>query len=402
MEINKKVFLTALSQIKAYKNIVVLRDSPIEGCLDILYAPRIDSPKCINRMTVNITGRSTDLFDDSPIDKLGNSMPVYLNHVKNILKEASSCVIENGNLNGVQVDVARDDLTAHSAFDFITKTYEAFFAEMKAAGQVSVIPMQQADYSYMVSELTKFASKDETRYFMNGVCFDFKGADDNFVNIVATDGRKLCRMKLPWNGRNRLNEEYIIPTAYLSVPASYFTTAQLNLAGGINQLLIHTEDYSLEGLFRGIDGIYPNYLGVIPEIDGKTERFNLCAASFKKTIESVKNIMGKNGMIYLNAGNPENLSITIGGESAALEVEGAASRPMLVSCLWEQLGPCLFDGIALTKFYLNGSNLAIQAQENKAVKGITMNVLKLFMPTGCEGNKDDDEFRMPKKTVAET
>jgi len=39
MEINKRAFSNAVSQIKAYKDVVVLQDSAIDGCLDILYAP---------------------------------------------------------------------------------------------------------------------------------------------------------------------------------------------------------------------------------------------------------------------------------------------------------------------------------------------------------------------------
>jgi len=114
------------------------------------------------------------------------------------------------------------------------------------------------------------------------------------------------------------------------------------------------------------------------------------------TMDSVKSLMGKRDTIYLNAENPENLTITVAEGTTTLEVEGTASRPMLVSCLWEHLGACLFDGVALTKFYLDGSNCAIHAHENKAVKGITMNVTKLFMPTQDDNHKNDDEFRIPK------
>jgi hypothetical protein len=57
MELNKKLFVTVLSQIKAYKDVIVLRDSPIDGCLDILYAPKYDQlPLCVNKMTVRLGG----------------------------------------------------------------------------------------------------------------------------------------------------------------------------------------------------------------------------------------------------------------------------------------------------------------------------------------------------------
>jgi hypothetical protein len=116
MEINKKVFLTAISQIRAFKDVVILRDSATDGCLDILYSPKTsERPRCVNKMTICVGGRGTDLFDDTPAEKLGNPLFVYLNWMKGILKDATSCVIENGSLNGIRIEVESDDL-AHSSY----------------------------------------------------------------------------------------------------------------------------------------------------------------------------------------------------------------------------------------------------------------------------------------------
>jgi hypothetical protein len=394
MEINKRVFSNAVSQIKAYKDVVVLQDSAIDGCLDILYAPKTsDHPHCINKMTICVGGQGIDLFDDTPTEKLGSSLLVHLTRVKGILKEATTCIIENGNLNGIRVEVDSDDM-AHSVLKYLTAIYADF---SKRTDNSVDITIRQIDYSYMVTELSKFVSKDLTRYFMNGICFDFDKSEDNSVNFIATDGRKMSRMKYNLNGQKKGSGEYVILPEYLFVPHSYFSSAQMGFTEKYSRLMIHTEDYNFESWFSNCEGTYPNYPKVIPEITGKTEWFTLCAASFRMTIDSVKSLMGKRDMIYLNAENPENLTITVAEGTTTLEVEGTASRPMLVSCLWEHLGACLFDGVALTKFYLDGSNCAIHAHENKAVKGITMNVTKLFMPTQDDNHKDDDEFRIPKK-----
>jgi hypothetical protein len=398
MEINKRLFLIALSQIKAHKDIVVLRDSPVEGCLDILYTPKTSDTvsQCVNKMTICVSGNSTDLFDDVPAEKLGDILPIHLNRAKGILKDATSCIINNGNINGIRVQVMKNDMT-YSIVNFITNYYEYLSGQMKDQKLAPSVPMRQVDYSYMVTECSKFVAKNVTRELMTGVCFDFDRAEDNYVNIIATDGRKLCRMKHCLNGAKKGNGEFVILPLYLHVPDSFFTTAEIKLAGKINQLLIHTEDYNFEGLFEGIDIKYPNYLKVIPEINESTQWFTLCAASLRMTIDSVKSLMDKKNSIYLNAENPESLSITVGDGTTTLEVEGTASRPMHVSFLWEHLGPCLFDGIALTKFYLNGSDYAVQTHPSKAVKGITLNVIKLFMPTKIEGDHTgEDEFRIPK------
>jgi hypothetical protein len=105
----------------------------------------------------------------------------------------------------------------------------------------------------------------------------------------------------------------------------------------------------------------------------------------------------KSDTIYLNAENPENLTITIDEGQTTLEVEGTASRPMHISFLWKHLFPCLFKGMALTKFNLDGSKYAILTHESKAGKGLSLDVTKLFMPTYDENeHKGDDEFCIPK------
>jgi hypothetical protein len=108
--------------------------------------------------------------------------------------------------------------------------------------------------------------------------------------------------------------------------------------------------------------------------------------------------MGKDNIIYLNAENPQNLTISMADGQVQQEVEGTASRPMRLSFFWEHLSPCLFDGAALTKFKLNGSNSAVISHEMKLSGGRNLDVTKLFMPTQdeSESHVDDDEFRIPK------
>jgi hypothetical protein len=115
------------------------------------------------------------------------------------------------------------------------------------------------------------------------------------------------------------------------------------------------------------------------------------------TIDSVKSLLGRNGIIYLNAENPESMNIIVADGQSALEIEGTASRPMRMSFAWKYLSACLLDGLALTKFWLNGSNQAFITHEAKVAKGLTLDVTKLFMPTDDDENHDgDDEFRIPK------
>ena len=106
--------------------------------------------------------------------------------------------------------------------------------------------------------------------------------------------------------------------------------------------------------------------------------------------------MGKNSKIYLNAENPENLQIAVADSQQTLDIEGTASRPMRLSFLWEQLYACLFDSRALTKFWLDGSDKTFQTHEIRVVKGLTLDVTKIFMLTSDnENHAEVDEFRIP-------
>jgi hypothetical protein len=401
MELNRKSFLGVLSLIKACKDVILIKDSPVKNCLDILYCPNCadDTPLCVNKITIPIGGSGTDLFDDDPVESLGKPIPLFLSRVKNVLREAQSCILENGCINGVRVAVD-DSSASYGMYAYISDLYDNYSAEMPYNQLCESVVLRKADYAYIVSECAKFVSKDSYRYHITGICVDFTKVGSNAVHFVATDGKKLCLLKHAVSCLEYSADlepcQFIIPPAYLFVPDSEYTSVQIRLARRSGQILLSAADYQFEGLFKCIEGKFPNYDKVIPVITEKTEWFTLCAASFRIALNSVKSLMKGNSKIYLNAENPENLTITVAGGQQTLAIVGTASRPMKASFLWEQLSPCLFDGRALTKFYLDSADKAFLAHESKAVKGLSLDVTKVFMPTQDEGNSAGlDEFRIP-------
>ena len=398
MEINRKLFLTVLSQIKAHNDIIIVRDSPAEDkSIDILYQLRaLKPPLILNgiiKITIPVSGCSIDLFDDPPFEKLGEPILTYPNRIIGILKNAETCIISNGAINGIGVNIKNTD-PEYQLIQIITEMYDKYSNIFNK--DYASFSMRQKDYSYMAGESSKFVSKDPTRYFMTGICFDFNRSEDSAVNIVATDGKKLCCMNKKLNNE-KIKGEFIIIPECLFVPSSNFNTVQFNFSEKSCRLIIKTEGYYFESFFNTSDYDYPNYIRVIPKLSEKTEWFTLNPSSFRMAIDSVKNLMDKDDSIYLNAENIESLSITAGG--ATLEVEGTASRPMHVSFLWQQLSPCLFDEVSFTKFYLDGSNKAVLS--NETVKGLTMDVIKIFQPTTPESFEGLDEFCIPNSSFAE-
>jgi len=404
MELNRKTLLAALFQIKAYKDIVVFMDSPVSGQIDIVYALKTGYPNAVSKMTIPVGGPETDLFDDSPAEKLGRVVPVYLSRIREALKSAKVCQFEDGCFNNIRVEIDSADPN-YALFKITMEIYEKYSLGVKE--ELASVSFSKADWDYAVSEGSKFVSDDPSRMYMNGICFDFAQGGENCLHIVGTDGRKLILFKHygKHSGNAGEDNQVIVHPSYLFAPASNYNSVKLKLSKHFGQLLISTEDYCYEGLFTCIDGKFPDYARGIPEITEKTESFTLCAASFKSTIDSVKSQMDKSSSIYLNAENPEKLSITVADGSTTLDVEGTASRPMLLSFKWEQLLPCLCEGAALTKFHLDGSSKGIVSHQGKAHRGLSMDVTKLFMPT-TPNDEDKDEsldaFRIPLKKDDET
>ena len=399
MELNKKKLLTVLSEIKAYKDVVVFQDSAEDGYLDILYAPYkgiAEAPGAIHKITMSLKGSDADLFDDSPVpEKLGEAVPIYLTRIRDTLKDARTCIFKDGCVNGIRVAFDKSDIYHYSTVEFILARHEVFSNKIKAVASVS---FKKIDWAYVISECSKFISNDIDRYNMAGICFDFFLGGKDFVHIVATDGRKAILLKQACNHEMFKKEDdgqFIVPPAYLFVPDSNYSSAQIRLSKTVGQLLITTEDYSFEGIFDCIEAKFPTYTRVLPEVTDKTQWFTLSASSLRRTINSVKSLMGK-GRIFLDAENPESLTITLEESATILEVEGTASRPMCVSFFWEHLSPCLFDGMALTKFNLDGANCAVTSHSNKAVRGLSLDVTKIFMPARFDNIASEklDEFNI--------
>lgn len=403
MELNKKILLTALSQIKAYRDVIIFQDSSSEGCLDILYSPKTNDPKAYFKMTIRIGGSGADLFDDSPVEKLGKPIPIYLSRIRGVLKDAETCVLENEFVNGIRVAISAAD-SESPVVRTILNNYDLYLKSIKAEKDVSTVNFRKSEWEYAITETAKFVCHDDTRYFMCGICFDFSKGGEDYVNVVGTDGRKMILIKHAHKHKIITDEDqFTVASEYLFIPSSDYNSVQLQLTKRCGHFAVATEDYRFEGVFECVDGKFPNYLRVLPEINDKTQWFTLCAASFQMTIESVKSLVGKHCIIYLDAQNPESLNITVADGTTTLDVEGTASRPMLLSFSWEHLAPCFFNGMALTKFFLNGSSYAILSHSTKPMRGVSLDVTKVFMPIRQEGIKDGrDEFWIPLKKDEET
>ena len=184
-------------------------------------------------MVIRLVGSGTDLFDDTPIEKLGKTVPIFLSRVKGILRDAQSCILKDGCVNGIRVEVDESDVN-YSMLTWITDTYNLYLDKIKHITEFESVYLRKIDYAYMVSECAKFVSNDPDRYAITGICFDFVNSGKDSIHMVATDGKKLCLLKQSASHSEYPNGSdlgrFIVSPNYLHIPDSDYNSVNIRLS----------------------------------------------------------------------------------------------------------------------------------------------------------------------------
>ena len=390
MVVNKRVFSNILPQIKAYKNVVVLKDSHEEGHLEVLYVPKMRelSHGAIIRMTIPLTDKQ-NLFDDAPVEKLGNPVFAYLPILRDIYKASKGdCILKDGHLNGISIQIDSEDFSGLSVANFIQENFIGFQTAWNSIQEKSptTLVLEKDDYTFIVSECEKFVSDDVTRHFMNGICFEFPNFEFpnryGTVSIIATDGRRMCvcvsnKLHPGIYKSDRHKRQFIVPLSTLILPGSNYSKVSIKFSSQYSQITIVTEDYRIESYGVLIDGQFPNWERVIPERTDATQWIQFYTNSLKSTVNSLKEYFAED-TIYIDASNPDDMYVTDGKDIRA-KIEGVASRPMRLILNWTYLFSCLLDEKLFTRFYLNKARGALMAQDSKPSKNVSLTVTKIFM-----------------------
>ena len=143
-----------------------------------------------------------------------------------------------------------------------------------------ISPMQAQINLKTLNAVALFASKEETRYYLNGVLIQCRA---DHVMYVATDGHRLMgvREEIPQAPKNEerafntLLGDFIVPTEackHKSGKYDYLNFATMTRDGDVN-LRLATSD-SKVNVFKPIDSNFPDYGRVIPEsMSGSLEFF---------------------------------------------------------------------------------------------------------------------------------
>src|SRR3954471_18093184 len=136
------------------------------------------------------------------------------------------------------------------------------------AEKVSLVPVDPAQLLEMI-EKTQFAiSADETRHNLNGVYFEVTQGN---VRMVATDGHRLSLIERPAPGNFNLKKGVIVPRkGLLELKRLLDEDHEGPCELGFTETSGVFQRGELQMVMRLIDGIFPDYMQVIPKEADRT------------------------------------------------------------------------------------------------------------------------------------
>jgi hypothetical protein len=397
MKLNRKKLSIILPQIKAHLNVAVIMDTPKRpGFIDFIFQPKSTGVEFgyLNRLTCSMSIEN-DLFADSSADTLGSSLIINLVRLRDAMKNSEfDPELKDGVVNGVNIQVDVDNLKSIGMGRSLS-TYWTRLKDLNPSGGIKFV-MPRIDYELMAKTVTQFVSQDTTRIFMCGYNIDFSKGED-FINFVATDGRKMTICKFPYNYPKMGNSEeiggdFIIRPLNLFIPESAYSRSEWWVCDTLSLIQIQTEDYSIDCWARPIEGQFPNYSRIIADKDQNKEWISLNVKSARIAFDSVKGSITNDryssvyNKISIDAEDPKRIRFSVPG--ASVDVEGEASRPMFLRISWNHINPAFFD-TPFTRFFFKNARAMFFAEESRAVRGTTMSIIKVAMPLDKEEGEDE-------------
>ena len=173
------------------------------------------------------------------------------------------------------------------------KTYKTLAQEYVAS-----FATEEEECNYLLSARTLDAikrrvlphvSEDETRYFLHGVMMS---EEDNALRFCATNGRTLAVYNSGVYSNDQIKSVIIKPETFDTVKNpkgfSLLEVKRRAIGTAIVSLKTSNDEYSLTTFVQEIDGQFPNYKRVIPDLGAKRITFdNESFLSALKTVHSL-------------------------------------------------------------------------------------------------------------------
>lgn len=155
-----------------------------------------------------------------------------------------------------------------------------------------------ADLLAAIDRVRPAISTEETRYYLNGICFHThaESADMVSLRLVATDGHRLAMDSLPWNG-DSVVERTILPRKAVKMLAEALSgTKDIFIVTEFGEMSMRlswvTDALAVCFTSKCIDGTFPTYEKVFP--DASDIAFTASAAELKRALDGAA-FMDKSG-----------------------------------------------------------------------------------------------------------
>ncbi|MCB0336043.1 MAG: DNA polymerase III subunit beta, partial [Bdellovibrionales bacterium] len=194
--------------------------------------------------------------------KVNGSTTVNAKVLSDIVRELSSGMVELSLSDGERLEV-----TAHNTKVKIIGVSAEEFPSLPGI-QIEIPNRISTDqFLEMVSKTLYAVSTDETRFNLNGVCFEMD-KKKSMLNMVATDGHRLALIKRPVEGFD-FEGSVIVPRKGLAEIKKVLDNedeSEVGIAITEGFFLLQSSDTKIS--MRLIDGEFPDYQQVLPKDKG--------------------------------------------------------------------------------------------------------------------------------------
>lgn len=160
--------------------------------------------------------------------------------------------------------------------------------------------IDKTPFETAIKTLQPFISKEETRFYLCGIFFEWKNGDDK-INMVATDGHKLCVVQIDITPSTDTNDNIaaIVPTSALKTILQILKSVGNNkmpvtLKFDDNNLKLWIETPDQKAELKLIDGNFPDYRRVVP-IEKAIFTIGLQKAQATEAMKAVKAVKAHKG-----------------------------------------------------------------------------------------------------------
>ncbi|MER9003354.1 hypothetical protein NKI15_06955 [Mesorhizobium sp. M0862] len=173
------------------------------------------------------------------------------------------------------------------------------------------VPLAEGVMSWLLGLTLPFVSTEETRYYLNGVAFEFGVDDDGMLRAIATDGHRLGSRQTKTTANIVSRPTVIIPRGAIKAVA--------HLAAG-KEVVLCVDDMKAEFSFgdtvirtKVIDGTFPEWRRVVPkgpfkefELDaGKIGKLHRATGGVRRERQTAVKVQPCEGGMSVSASNPD-------------------------------------------------------------------------------------------------